>query len=73
MSNPGEKDFTIFANHCVAKLPDSLEQRKIFLNCLLAGLPKKHSSRIGVAELLHHLLAHEQAQKEFCFNNKEAA
>lgn len=65
---PTIEDYTAFADHNMAHLPDSISARRVILQCLLANLPKGHPRLHEVAIIYAHLTAHERAQQEFIFN-----
>lgn len=64
---PTKENFTVFADQCVATLPDSLSKRKACLECLLVSLPNGHPRKHEIAVIYAHLTAHERSQQEFSF------
>jgi len=66
-NKPTDAEFEVFADECVANLPDGLTRRQICLKCLLASLPRRHSRIQEVAKLLYQLDSHQQSQAEFRF------
>ena len=66
--HPTSDHYRVFAQRVVATLPDSFNERRIVLVCLLSSLPKGHEMAATVAKLLHHLEAHERLQLDLSLN-----
>lgn len=71
-NKPTNEHYTVFAEICVANLPESRKQARISLVCLLQSLPKNHPKRDDVSKLLHHIEQFDRAQLEFCLNKEDA-